>query len=329
MFPIHIASGGGGGSDGGTPPVDPPEEGWPDVFMSYPAQTAPIILDGVSGTEENPYVIEEMSFQDFYDANGSGPNYNGNGGRPITLENCSHILIRRIDTRRCTMGLVYALDSDHITVEYCRVENVNYQHKGVALNTIPIPGGGTGNDNNMNYYQFDKVDTFTVRHCKGRYGNMEDVLSHYHSSNGDVDDFHFEGGVATNQLTSDGFESVPWTSDSGTGIINTDDLGHDCVVHDSTFLNCGQVNLQLGGTDNTIRDCVAYGEGNTAQPWNNGCQTWSSGACTGLTFENVRSKYFRTGGETSPFWWGCSTPATINCDLDDDSIDPNDLKVTL
>ncbi len=42
------------------PPVEPPTE-WPVRFMDYPRSDA-ISLSGVSGTADNPYVIENLSF---------------------------------------------------------------------------------------------------------------------------------------------------------------------------------------------------------------------------------------------------------------------------
>ena len=187
-------------------------------------------------------------------------------------------------------------------------------------------GGG-----HANFYQFNKVNGFEVRHLKGRYGNTEDVFSHYQSSNGVVEDLHFEGAVREDQPTSDGSPSTMWTSSSGTFMINTDDGGHDVHVSDCIAVNCGQTLCQLGGQRNSYTNCIGYGEGGTSQPWNNGAQTWGWAGenCQDLKFENYRGKFYRSDGSESGFWWGCSVPDTPGCDFSDDSLDIETLRVTL
>ncbi len=122
------------------PPSGP---GWPDAFMSY-TPSGSISLDGISGVSpEDPYIIDYLSFEDLVRPD----------PRPITLENCENILIRRIDTRKCTMGLVYAVNCQNIEVEFCRAENIGFEFEGEAF---------PGNDNDLNFYQMNAVSGVTV-----------------------------------------------------------------------------------------------------------------------------------------------------------------------
>ncbi len=284
------------------PPVTPPTEGWPDAFMSYP-NSGPIVLSG-----ESDVVIENLSFE------GLERPY-----KPILLENCDNITIRGIDTRGCTMGLVFALNCTNIEIGYVRVENIGQEFAGLDLND-GIPGG---NQNDLNLYQFDKVDGFYCHDIKGRYGNTEDVFSHYMSKNGVVARLHFEGAVATDQPTSNGSPSVPWTSNSGTGIILGDEGGENVRVSDCVMVNAGQVLFQGMGRNQGFDNCIGYGQGGTSQPWNVGTSTWGSN-CGGLYVTNTRIWYANNHA-----WWGCMVPDTTGSVFGDATLDIEDLRVML
>lgn len=300
---------------------EPGDPDWPDAFMSYPAATAPIHWNGVSNA-----TISYLSFEDFHRAD----------GQPIKLENCHNITIERIDTRGCTMGLVYALNCTNITIRYCRAENIAEEFAGQILDWAPADAGIPGyfrNENDCNFYQFDKVDGFYVHDLKGRYGNMEDVFSHYSTSNGTVERLHFEGGVSTSQPTTTGKPSVPWTSDSGTGIILGDQSGYNVHISDCTMVNCGQVLYQIaGGTNLGYNNCIGYGEGYTSQPWNAGATSWGdSQPCTELYYTNMRIKYLQSDGTENGAWFDsrCTNIDTSGSDFSDDSLNIEDLRVHL
>lgn len=296
-----------GAAEFATPTAPPPEEGWPDPFMSYPLSD-PIDLDGASNV-----VIENLSFQDIY-----------RPSKPINLFNCSNITIRRIDTRRCTMGLVYAQNCSNIVIEHVRVENVAYEFIGQILNV------DWGNENDGNVYQFNDVDPFTISDIKARYGNTEDAFSHFASSNGTVDRVHWEGATNTGMPTSDGSPSVPWTSDSGTGMILGDADGSNITVSDCTFIQPGQVGMAIAsGTDCTFDNCITIQDGNPlAQPVNTAAYVWGQYAtCSGHSVTNCRG-YFTDGGG---FWDGgnCGAIDLTGTDLEDTSLDIEDYRVVL
>jgi hypothetical protein len=248
---------------------------WPDAFMSYPAGPSNgIVLNGASNV-----TIEYLSFD------GTATRASGNP-RPITLLGCNNITIRRIDSRKCTMGLLFALNCTDITVEYCRAENIAWElreqylipqsakdnHPEIWYEDWPV----FGNSNDCNMYQMDSCSGIRTSHVKVRYGNTEDVFSHYKSDDVICTDLQVEGAVSTTQPTSDGSPSVPWTSASGTGAILGDEGGHDILIQDSSFLNSGQVGMQIAGGYNCVFDnCESYNEGYTLQWWNQPMTTWN------------------------------------------------------
>ena len=285
---------------------------WPDTFMSY-TSSGPISLNDVHGTSpEDPYIIEYLSFEGL-----ERPN-----PRPITLEDCSNILIRRIDTRKCTMGLLYALNCQNITMEYCRAENIGYEFLGEAF---------PGNDNDLNLYQLNNVDGFLIHDIKGRYGNTEDVISHYGSHNGEVYNIEWEGAISASAPTSDSSASVQWESDSGTGAILGDLDGSGLWVHDCTFLNPGQVGLAIAsGTNCYFEDCIVYSEGNSAigGAENIAAYIWNQyTTCSAVGMINCRG-YFQN---ENSFWdgGGCSSVDISGSDFLDNTLDPEDYRVTL
>ena len=238
-----------GGLSTSSPPIPPePEDpGWPDVFMSYPNQATPIVLDGASNQ-----TIENLSFEGLERAD----------GQPIQLVNCDNITIRRIDSRNCTMGIVYAEDCTNITVEYCRAENI-----GLEFDYAGWIGAGTTpnlyeNENDLNFLQFNGVNGFTIQHCKGRYGNTEDVFSVFNSSNGVMTDLHWEGAILGSEPTSDASAAVRWRSPSGTGaLIGDGGTAVNVTVSNSSFLNPGQVGIAIaGGTNMEWNNVVCMSE---------------------------------------------------------------------
>ena len=310
-----------------TPTPPPPDPAWPDEFMSYDDQPTVIHLNNVHGTAQDPYIIEYLSFEGF-----ERPN-----PRPIWLEDCSHILIRRIDTRHCTMGLVYALNSNDITVERCRAENIASEFAGWYLGgeTDPARDGRPWfqNNNDCNFWQFDKCYNVTVRDVKGRYGQTEDVGSLYTSHDALIERFQWQGGIALDQPTSDDSPSTMWSSSSGTGHILGDNGGYNLTVRDSSFLDAGQVCIQHGGgQDCTFDNCVAYGTGYTTQGWNTGATTWAgTPPMTGHKFLDCRVQYFKENGDSNPVWFDPSaeTPETTGSVFGDGTLVRDDYIVTL
>ena len=288
----------------------PPLTGWPNAFMSYTLQATPIVLNGV-----DTQTIENLSFNNMYRAT----------GQPIYLEDCANITIQNIDTRGCTMGLVYALNCTDIIIDRIRVENVAQEFSGQVLNV------DWGNENDGNLYQLDKCDGFTVTNIKGRYGNTEDVLSHFASDNGTVDEVHWEGAMTTAQTTSDGRDSVPWTSDSGTGCIVGDSDGDSIAITNSTFLNAGQIGIAIaGGTGNSYDSCIVYHEATTQTINTSNSYIWKTpGATTCATASMTNCDcYYEDGGG---LWdaGNCGTPDITGSNFTNSGLDPEDYRVTL
>jgi hypothetical protein len=316
-----IRGGGSLASNQGQPSVD-----WPDAFMSYPNQATTIDWNGV-----NNATIEYLSFEDMVRPN----------PRPIRLQNCDNITIRRIDTRGCTMGLVYALNCTNLTIEYIRAENIAWEFRNDILLWVEADKGTPGyfkNENDCNLYQLDTCQGVYSHHIKGRYGNTEDVFSHYANTDVLMENVHWEGGwgpvgSASAQPSSDGRGSCVWTSESGTGAIMGDNAGTDITVKDSTFLNAGQVPLQIAGGSNCSYDnCVSYGQGYTDQPWNTGATTWNgSPPMTGHSYLNCRVWYQKGDGTPNHNWWDPSadTPTLVNNVFGDATLDIEDYRVTL
>jgi len=302
--------------------VAPPPNG--SDFMDFPL-SSPIVLNGV-----NNQTIENLSFEGVRRAD----------GQPIHLINCDNIIIQNIDTRDCTMGLVYAEFSSNITVQDCRVENVGRE--------FDFPGwidSGQGddlyqNENDLNFLQFNNVEGFTIRRCKGRYGNTEDVFSVFNSSNGTIDDVHWEGAIIGNEPTSDGASAVRWRSHSGTGALIGD--GGDAVnvtASNSTFLNPGQVGIAIaGGVNMEWNNSVAISEGASnvsefdEKPSGENIATYIINfylpdVCTDSRILDCRTFFdngdnFFENGTCSPF----STAGTV---FGDATLDPEDYRVTL
>lgn len=289
-------SGGGGGE-------------WPDAFMSYPL-SSPIVLDNVHGSPGSPYVIEEKSFQNL-----AYPQ------RPITLSNCSYITVRRIDSRRCSMGVLYAINCNNLVIDHCRAEN------------ITGPNERPGGENRANMYQLNDCTVFDCSWFKVRYGDNEDWFSHFNSDTGTLSNFEIEGAITTNQPTSDGGPSIPWRSTSGTGAIMGDGGGFGVTVSDGSMIEPGQVGIAIaGGYDCTFDNVVVIGTSNTAEgELNTAGYVWDQypeePGCYGHAVTNCRT-WFANGGH---FWDG-ATCGAINFSgsvFGDGTLDVNDFRVVL
>jgi hypothetical protein len=234
----------------GTGTFSPPATGdWPDPFMSYTPST-PLVLTGESGT-----TIDYLSFDRTARRDLGNP-------RPITLIGCDNITIRRIDTRGCTMGILYAYQSTNINMEFIRCENINEEYDRFGWTLPPGDPDRYFNDNDMNFYQLNECNVFTFNDLKGRYGNTEDVISMFNSSNGTVDRVAWEGATLGNEPTSDGAPAMRWRSASGTGgLIGDGGAAVNVRVRDSSFLNPGQVGIAIaGGVDMRWEDSVSLSE---------------------------------------------------------------------
>ena len=236
------------------------------------------------------------------------------------------------------MGLVYAENTDHITLEDCRVENIAYEFRTRELDRSKNASNWWQNENDANFYQFNNCDYFTVRRLKGRYGNTEDVFSHYRSDTGTIDDVQWQGATNTNFPTSDGSPSAHWTSSSGTGCMIGDGSGSpgdNITVTNYRCMDSGTVGLAIaGGHYNTYQDCIMYGSSNV--PPIGGYSLWKAAynwdyyeaPCGNNSFLDCR---FQFEGVSTELYTasGCAPSITTGTVWNDTSINPNDLVVTL
>jgi hypothetical protein len=281
--------------------------------MDYPAQATPIHLDGVDGR-----TIENLSFEGF----------TRDKGRPITLYNCKNITIRNIDTRKCTIGLVYAYNCENLRIENVRCENIAWEFRNEILDRGKYTQPGYfRNENDCNVYQLNNCRSVYVRNVKARYGNIEDAFSHYKCYDCDVAGLHWEGANSEDRPTSDGSISVRWTSRSGTGSILGDGNGSRNVVADSIYVNPGQVGIAIaGGTDCTFDNCIVYGEEGGFKPLNVAAYVWGQySQCARHAMTNCRTD-FANNNE----WWNGGNCGAVNLagtDFGDSSLDIEDLRV--
>ncbi|MGK2849757.1 MAG: lamin tail domain-containing protein [Candidatus Limnocylindrales bacterium] len=202
----------------------------------------------------------------------------------IRLQDCTNVTIRDVDFINVAEG-VLAVDSTNIKVIDSRYQNILGPHE-------------RDGSNRGNFVQFDSVNGGLIDHNKGKGGDTEDVVSLYQTSNVIVEDNHFEG---TN-----------WSSSSGSGIALSDGGGSNNHARRNTLLNIGQVGIFIaGGTNNSIRDNVIYGE---ARPLSNvGIYVWnqSSATCSGNAVTGNRVYYLKPDGRTESGYWGGGGCGTV------------------
>jgi len=298
------------------PSATQPQAGWPDAFMSYSLQSGGIAYDGLDGA-----TISYMSFEDVYRSDSVG--------RPILLTNSNDVLIERIDTRKCTMGLMYAQSNTNITIQYCRAENIGYEFYNQAF---------PGNDNDLNVIQVNGIDNYWAYDIKAKFAQNEDAFSYYDASNSGGQRLEFEGCIDGNETTSDASPSTFWTSASGTAVILGDSPGtggHDLTISDSSFIDPGQVGLAIAcGYNNVFDNCVCISTGDPAigGPQNVGgyisAQAQGCSTCTNneiinsrTWFENLNHIWIDTGS--------CSGSVTTGSTFGDATLDVEDYRVTL
>ena len=194
----------------------------------------------------------------------------------IRLMGCARITIRDCDFIDVPGG-VYAHQSTDVTIEGCRYQNIT----GPAQ---PRTGA-----NIANFVQFNGCDRVTVRKCKGKGGDTEDVISVYKTKNALIEDVHIEG---TN-----------WTSGSGSGIALGDDGGTANVARRCIVVNPGQVGIFIaGGTNHTIEDCIVIGQQRAKS--NVGMYVWNqyASACSGHKVNGNRVSWRKADGGANPYW---------------------------
>lgn len=283
---------------------NPPTAGaYTGAFLSFPHQPAPLSVSG------NDVVIANKSWQGF----------------PtkvcLTVHNAHNVYIHDVDFDSCGGGIYLVDVTGDVQVRRVRARNI---------------GDGTIGSGHSNVIQLSRVWTSRpddgvadIQSVKVYGGDTEDAISVYKSGGVDaahplvLGDIHIEHPLSG---------PLAWTSGSGTCINLADAGGHDIRLQNSTFLNCGQVGIQMNEPTRTraVNNKV-YG---AARPGSNvGLSQWSSGSCstcTGNEYRDNRVWWVKSNGSASPMWLSKRYPvADVNNVKQDSTLNPATLKVVL
>ena len=288
------------------PPVDPPPTGdWGDGkgFGSRPEGGV------IHLRNESDIVIDNK----FFEGRWWMPNRGHNEHVCILLENCTNITVRNCDFENVSEP-VAVIGGSNILVEYTRTRGIVGpgsrvdEQTGNFLQTVGQPSNVRIRNNKI-------VATTAVDPWNGQYHTMtEDVISLFSASNCLVE---------FNQIDATGY-----SSDSGTGIIAGDANGDNHVVRGNSLLNPGQVGLATaGGFGHRFYDNVIWkdadqnpGSGNTAAYfWG-----YNGNAIGDGRYEGNRAKWNGGGG-----FWNPGGAVNVGNDWDDDSLNRDDLVITL
>ncbi len=259
-------------------------------FMSFPKDTSQFSDGRLRFDNVNNFTITDTSFTTLVDPTqgtltDSSDITSGVLGRQtniaIVLLNCDDVTIRRCDFRRVSEP-IFAFNCDRLVVEDCRFENIlGPNHRGF----------GSGAGHYGNFLQLDNCDSTIVRDVKGRYGDCEDVISHFRSGGSLIQRFQFEGASSITRSTTDATDAIVpgWLANGGwPGFVNPGATTSDGPIHcpvgfgdnviastgmifgdqspsngslceDSIFINSGRVPLHVtGGVDNLYDNCIVY-----------------------------------------------------------------------
>ena len=296
----------------GTPwdaePPPPPSGDWGDgkAFGARPTQVNQIRLVGQSDV-----VIDNLAFQEgnFIYQDGRGHNAHV----CILLEGCTNITIRNCDFSNVSEP-VAVIGGSNILVEYTRTDGIVGpgsrvdEQTGNFLQTVNQPSNVRIRNNKI-------IATTNLDPWGGQYETMtEDVISLFSAS---------DCLVEFNQIDATGY-----TRDSGTGIIAGDANGDRHMIRGNTLLNPGQVGLATaGGFGHRFYDNIVYKEpGQFAGSGNTAAYFWGyQGNPIGDgRYEGNRVKWHDGGG-----FWNPGGAVDTGNNWDDDSLNPDDLRITL
>lgn len=270
------------------------------TFMSYPRQTCFTSLSGSN------LVLSNKSWQGC------------SGKAALTISNATNVYIHDLDFDSNSGDIFLTNVSGTI-----RIENIRARNTGAGTTTI---GSGLKNVIQFNNaWQGAPVTDTTagIRHIKIYGGATEDAVSIFKSGGLDgshtlvLEDIHVEHPLPPDPLA--------WTSTTGTCTNLGDAGGHDIILRNSTFLNCGAVGIQMNmPSQTTVTGNILYGALRTNA--NVGLSQYGTCTCSGDKLTNNR------------VWWkpssqyiqhtGYFTDISGNV-LNDTTIDPNSLKVVL
>lgn len=281
-----------------------PAQAYTGTFLSFPHQSAPQSFTG------NDVVVQNRSYQGFA------------GKVALTVHDAHNVFLNNLDFADNGGDIFLVNCTGSIRIQYIRARNT---------------GDGTIGSGHSNVIQFNNVwqsepnvSNFGIHAVKSYGGHTEDAISIFKS--GGVDDAHrlIIGDVhVESPLPPD---ALAWTSGSGTGIDLADYGGHDIELRNSTFLNPGQVGIQMHQPTRVhAHNNVVYGAARSGS--NVGLSQWSAtscSSCTGNDYTSNRAWWVKANGTASPMWLSHTYPvADVNNVKQDTTINPANLHVVL
>lgn len=278
--------------------VPSPAGAYSGAFLSFPKQPC---TTSVSGTN---VVVAFKTWQGCF------------GKVALTVHNATNVYLHDLDFAD-NGGDIYLVD----VTGQVRIENVRARNTGDG--TI-----GSGHGNVIQLSRTFDNGTGGIRHVKALGGDTEDMISIYKSGGTDathplvIADVHLESPLPPNSLA--------WSSGSGTCINLADGGGHDIILRNSTFLNCGQVGIQMNQPVRVLASQnIVYGAARSGS--NVGLSRFGSCSttCAGNKYARNRVWWVKANGSASPTYICCSDTAMVGNVTQDTTIDPNALHVTL
>lgn len=251
-------------------------------FLSYPHQSGRQTFSGSN------VVVANKSWVGF------------TSGACLTVSNATNVWVHDVDFDGCG-GAVFLINvTGTVTIENVRARNT---------------GNGSIGSGQGNVVQLNNVfsSAGVIRNVKAYGGDTEDVISIFKSGGTDashplvVEDVHVE-----HPLTG----TLAWSSGSGTCANLADAGGHDILLRNSTFLNCGSVGIQMNEPDARVvaTGNTVYGAARTTS--NVGLSQWSSGncpsTCPGNAYVTNRVFWQKSSGSSNPSWLSGNYPVSID-----------------
>ncbi len=241
----------------------------------------------------------------------------GCSGIAITVHDANNVTISDIDVDDVVGGLYLVDVTGNVSISGIRARNVGDNSTGSGHSNVIQLSRTYDNDANPDIYN-----------VKAYGGQTEDAISIYQSGGTSatntllIEDVHIEHPLSG---------TLAWQSDSGTCIDLADAGGHDIVLRNSTFLNCGAVGIQMNMPYNNVRAVsnILYG---AQRPLNNvGLSQYGTCSCSNDQYVNNRVWWKNASGSSNPIYIQHTSyfSAITGNVLQDTTIDPNNLRVVL
>jgi parallel beta-helix repeat protein len=203
-------------------------------------------------------------------------------GIGIALSNCSNILITNCKFDKVLSG-AYLVNCKNITMTHCTCTNI----------TGPVPrgqiiqlNGCSTTGNIINLIQYNVVnDSFN-------YGQPEDIINIFNSSNVLVDSNYLQG-----------FGSDADGSKTGSGINLGNNGGHNLTASNNYLYNTGGSGLSLcGGTNILAENNKIFSQKNRVSGSGIQLFEWHNSIPTNVTIKNNTVGWFNKKGNQSSYW---------------------------